>query len=148
MSEEAREVQYVEINRQMLQTIDFNKRVLGVTKRQPGPQSQDEFNLSLKQLREEISEMEDAHTNNDFIGVLDALIDLEYFLYGVLWKNGIDERMHSKLFLAVHNANMMKKLGVKKGREGFKAADAVKPSDWTDPQVMFARILDESRDSN
>jgi predicted HAD superfamily Cof-like phosphohydrolase len=75
------------------------------------------------------------------------MVDLEYFLLGVFWKNGIDEVTHQKLFSAVHSANMMKKLGVKEGREGFKAADAVKPSDWTDPQIMFARILEDVKNA-
>ena len=147
MSEKAHEesVRYIEINRQMIQTIDFNRKILGISPRTPAMQSEDEFKLSLKQLREEVSELEQSYEYQDFIGVLDALIDMEYFLLGIFWKNGIDEKTHEKLFTAVHNANMMKKLGVKKGREGFEAADAVKPTDWTDPQVMFARILEENK---
>src|SRR5690606_14084035 len=143
---ETQDVHYVEINRQMIQVIDFNRRILGISKRRPAMQDEDEFKLSLKQLREEIDELEEAYNNNDFIGTLDALIDLEYFLLGIFWKNGIDEKTHCKLFNAVHSANMMKKMGVKAGREGFRAADAVKPSDWTDPQLMFARILEEHSD--
>ena len=135
---------YVKVNHQMVQTIGFNREILGITSRTPALQPAEEFKLSLVQLREEIDEMEQAFKKGDFLSVLDALIDLEYFLYGVYWKNGIDEQLHEQLFTAVHDANMMKKRGVKKGREGFDAADATKPDAWTDPMLKFARILDNS----
>ena len=136
---------FVKINVQMLKTIDFNKDILGIERRTPGLQEPDEFKLSLHQLREEIDELELAYKHQDFLGVLDALIDLEYFMYGVFWKCGIPEHLHSELFAAVHSANMMKKRGVKAGREGYDAADANKPESWTDPTLLFARILENGK---
>ena len=134
----------IKINIQMLKTIAFNQEILGLERRPPMLQEPDEFRLSVHQLREEIDEFEQAYKKGDFIGVLDALIDLEYFLYGVFWKNGISEEVHAELFDAVHDANMMKRRGVKAGREGYDAADASKPAEWTDPTLKFARILDNS----
>ena len=133
---------YISINKQMLSVINFNYEILGIQRRRPGLQDEDEFGLSMHQLKEEISEIEDAYEKEDFIAVLDGLIDLEYFLLGIFYKNGINESTHAELFDAVHQANMLKKMGTKKGREGFDAADAVKPDSWTNPEIKFARILD------
>jgi len=133
---------YVSINRQMLSVIDFNFNILGIPKRSLGLQSEDEFRLSMHQLREEIDEIEKAFSHGDFIGVLDGLVDLEYFLLGIFYKSGINEPTHAELFDTVHQANSLKKVGVKTGREGYGAADAVKPESWVNPEIKFARILD------
>lgn len=137
------DMNYVSINRQLLSVIDFNKNILGIARRQPGLQELEEFKLSMHQLKEEIEEIEEAYDHGDFIAVLDGLIDLEYFLLGIFYKNGINEPVHAELFDAVHSSNMLKKRGVKAGREGYDAADAVKPESWTNPEIRFARILDK-----
>ena len=132
------------INRQFLQVAEFNRTVLGIPTRHLTFQDKDELELSLKQLREEIDEFNQAAKKRDFLAALDALIDLEYFLLGVLYKHGVDEELHENLFTAVHEANMLKKAGVKKerGKHG-NAIDANKPEEWTDPTVLFARIIEE-----
>jgi predicted HAD superfamily Cof-like phosphohydrolase len=135
--------QYIPVNKQMLDVINFNSSILGVERRKPGPQSVDEFKLSMHQLKEEISEIEKAFETGDFIGILDGLIDLEYFLLGIFYKNGINESIHHDLFDAVHQANLLKKVGTKAGREGYNAADAIKPDSWINPELKFARILDK-----
>lgn len=137
--------QYIPVNKQFLDVVNFNRTILGIPPRKPGPQVENEFRLSMKQLREEIDEMEAAFDKGDFIGVLDGMIDLEYFLHGIFYKNGIDEKTHAALHDAVHQANLLKKIGVKEGREGFgDAADAVKPDSWVDPELKFARILEKA----
>jgi len=135
--------QYIAVNKQLLDVINFNSSVLGIMRRRPGPQDAAEFKLSMHQLREEITEIEEAFEKGDFIGILDGLIDLEYFLLGVFYKNGINESVHAELFDAVHQANLLKKIGTKEGREGYDAADAIKPDSWTNPELKFARILDK-----
>ncbi|MDJ0952542.1 MAG: hypothetical protein QNJ81_02565 [Acidimicrobiia bacterium] len=138
------EREYIPVNKQMLDVINFNRTVLKIPPRKPGPQGKKEFDLSMHQLKEEIDEIETAFERGDFIGILDGLIDLEYFLLGIFYKNGINESTHAQLFDAVHQANLLKKMGVKEGREGFgDAADAVKPDSWVDPELKFARILEE-----
>jgi predicted HAD superfamily Cof-like phosphohydrolase len=137
---------YISINRQFLSVMDFNANILGIPRRSPQFQEKDEFELSMHQLKEEIGEIEESYKNGDFIGVLDGLIDLEYFLLGIFYKNGISESTHAELFDVVHRANMLKKMGTKAGREGFKAADAYKPDSWTDPELKIARILDKVRE--
>lgn len=135
---------YIPVNKQMLDVINFNRNILKIEHRKPGLQNQDEFKLSMRQLREEIEEIESAYEKGDFIGILDGLVDLEYFLLGIFYKNGINESTHAELFDAVHQANLLKKMGTKAGREGFgNAADAVKPSSWVDPEIKFARILEK-----
>ena len=136
--------QYIAINKQLLDVISFNQNILGIDLRKPGPQVKDEFELSMHQLKEEILEIEEAFERGDFIGILDGLIDLEYFLLGIFYKNGINEPTHTQLFDAVHQANLLKKAGIKSGREGYNAADAIKPDSWTNPEILFARILDKA----
>lgn len=136
--------EYIPVNKQFLDVVNFNRVVLGIDPRKPGPQPKNEFKLSMKQLREEIEEIEEAYEKGDFIGILDGLIDLEYFLHGVFYKNGINESTHAELHDAVHQANLLKKIGTKEGREGFgNAADAIKPDSWVDPELKFARILEK-----
>lgn len=122
--------------------VEFNQKILGIEPRKLGLMTPLEFSLSLKQLREEILEMEEAYDKGDLIGVVDGLIDLKYFLLGVVYKHGISEQVFNEMFQAVHEANMEKKLGVKKGREGFgNSADAVKPEDWVPPEARIQEIL-------
>lgn len=134
---------YISINKQMLCVMNFNRTILNIPPRQLGLQSEEEFKLSMHQLKEEIFEIETAYDHGDFIGVLDGMIDLEYFLLGVFYKSGINEPTHADLFDAVHQANLLKKAGIKAGREGYSAIDAIKPEEWTNPEVKFARILEK-----
>ncbi len=122
--------------------VHFNQRVLGITPRPIGMMQQNEFELSLTQLREEVDEMELAYKEGDFVKLLDGMIDLNFFLLGVVYKHGVDEETFNKAFQAVYEANMEKKLGVKQGREGFGgAADAVKPEGWVPPEDRIQAIL-------
>jgi len=123
--------------------IDFNQRVLKV---EPKPtialQDPDAFRLSLAQMREELDEMENAYEQGDLIGVIDGLIDLDYFHKGVVYKHGIGVALYNELFVAVHEANMEKKLGVNHNRPGFNgAADAVKPEGWLPPEDRLRAII-------
>lgn len=140
------ERQYVAVNKQLLDVVNFQRTILEIDIRKPGPQDEDEFKLSMHQLKEEIQEIETAYEKGDFIGILDGLIDLEYFLLGIFYKNGINESIHADLFDAVHQANLLKKAGTKKGREGYDAADAIKPDSWINPELKFARILDKANE--
>jgi len=66
-----------------------------------------------------------------------------YFAQGILYKMGISDDEYQKIFEIVHAANMSKKPGVKEGREGFDAVDAVKPEDFVSPEDAIMRILGE-----
>lgn len=134
------------MSKQMKQVVEFNHDILGITPRDLGVQSKNEFDLSVKQLREEIDELEEAYEKGDFIQILDAIHDLQYFSYGVLYKCGVTPEIHEQIFSAIHNCNMAKVKGVKEGREGHgNAADAVKPESWTAPETHIQHILESHK---
>lgn len=122
---------------------EFNQTVLGIDPRQPGLQDLDEAKLSHRQLLEEASEYIVANFDADFISAIDGVIDGLVFGYGILYKLGLNETQVDKIFNAVMDANMTKVRGVKVGREGFDAADAIKPDGWLAPEVRIEKILEE-----
>lgn len=97
--------------------------------------------LSLKQLNEEIHEFETADEASDLVGQVDAMLDLVYFALGILYKMGLSPLEINTLFTAVHNANMTKAIGKKKGREVEGAVDAVKPADFIDPKIIIEGVI-------
>ena len=121
--------------------VEFNQNVLGIAQRSKVLQPVDEFRLSHKQLTEEANEFLEACEDFDYINAIDAVIDSLIFGFGILYKLGLSEREVDEIFAAVMDANMTKKLGVKAGREGFNAADAVKPVDFVSPETRIMRIL-------
>lgn len=121
---------------------NFNRKILGIERNSPQIVDRDEFDLSVHQLREEIKELVDAYETGDLVQIIDALIDIDYFLHGIIYKFGISSRVYKRLFNVVHECNMSKKVGVKKGREGFNGAlDAVKPDGWVSPEETIDRLM-------
>lgn len=120
----------------------FNRDILGIPERKLGLMGEDEFKLSLHQLREELDEIEEAYNEGDLVKVVDGLIDLDYFHKGVIYKHGISEPVYEQMFEVVHNANMAKKKGVKESRQGYgDSADAVKPEGWIPPEETLGEII-------
>lgn len=119
----------------------FNRKVLGLAARPMGMMPKEEFELSLKQLREELQEIEDAYNRGDFVGIVDGLIDLDYFHKGVVYKHGITPHTYNRCFRAVHEANLKKRRS-RVARDGSSAADAVKPDGWVPPEREIQNILD------
>lgn len=103
--------------------------------------SEADMKLSRKQLHEEVREWEDADLEDDLPGQVDALLDLIYFALGILYKMGLSPLEINTLFEAVHNANMTKSVGKKKGREVEGAIDAVKPADFKDPKNVIEGVI-------
>jgi len=125
------------------QVVEFNKNVLGISPRDLGMQSEEEFRLSVHQLTEEVLEIQEAYEDKDFIALIDGLHDLEYFLLGVMYKIGLTEDKHEQIFSAIHEANTKKVRGTKLSRQGYgDSADAVKPDGWVAPETAIARILE------
>lgn len=123
---------------------NFNRKILGIPRRQLSLMNDDEFHLSLTQLREEIQEIEDAYSEGDLVKVVDGLIDLDYFQKGVVYKHGIGRSLYRRLFSAVHHCNMTKRKGIKDTRQGFgDSADAIKPEGWIPPEEAIRLILEE-----
>jgi len=125
----------------MDKVIDFNQEVLHIMPRPIGMQDPHEAALSYTQLIEEAREYQEAIGRVNFVECIDAVLDGLYFSYGILYKMGLTEQMVDEMFDAIHQTNMAKAKGIKPGREGFKAADATKPTGWVDPKVRMEEIL-------
>lgn len=72
------------------------------------------------------------------VDMLDALIDMLYFIIGRVQELGFDDKDFDKMFSFVHNANMQKEKG-NKGRGSD--TDAVKPKDWQGPETKMIKYL-------
>lgn len=126
---------------QFSQVQQFNHEILGIAPRAKGPQPIEEAQLSHRQLTEEANEYLQAIKDGDYIGAIDGCIDSIIFAMGILYKLGVREDQFDSIFEVVMSANMSKKIGVKKGREGFDAVDAIKPEGWVPPEETIAKIL-------
>lgn len=124
------------------QVIEFNKQVLKIDQRSLDMLKANEFEISIKCLKEEIEEFEQAHKNGDIIGCIDSMVDLRYFAIGVLYKMGLNVDSIIACDTAVHEANMTKKLGSVAKRAVDGAADAIKPVGWVSPEERIINILD------
>lgn len=120
----------------------FNDQVLNIGARPHGLQPLDEADLSYTQLTEEAKEYLDARASHDLPGCVDAAMDSIVFSMGILYKMGVTDEEFDTIFEVIMNANMTKKKGVAKGREGFDAADAAKPDDFVAPEQMIMEILE------
>lgn len=121
----------------------FNQEILGIKPRNLGLQEFEECKLSYAQISEEADEFMTACIQQDYVKAIDACIDSIVFAKGILYKMGVDEELFHKIFAVVMDANMQKKIGIKKGREGFNAVDAVKPENWVSPESRIEELLNE-----
>lgn len=121
--------------------VEFNQRVLKIDQRVTGFIDEAEFHISVECEKEEIDEFYYAYKSGDLIGCIDAQIDLIYFAFGVLYKFGLSVEQIEKCFIAVHEANMDKKLGSNAKRGDGQVADAVKPENWISPEERIAKII-------
>jgi len=124
------------------QVTEFNAKVLKIDQRPKDMLGEAEFQISKNCLNEEVNEFVNAHIAGDFIGCIDAMIDLIYFAYGVLYKMGLTPEEMVQCQNAVHEANMEKKLGINYHRGDGSAADAIKPDNWISPEERIIDILD------
>jgi len=123
------------------QVVVFQEQILGNIAIEKGLLSKAELDLSVNQLSEEIQELMMAHDDIDYIGAVDAAVDLLYFGVGVLHKLGLTPEQMGACFTAVHEANMEKKKGIVARRGDGTAPDAIKPEGWTAPEERIAAIL-------
>lgn len=121
--------------------VEFNQRVLKIDQRVVGFIDEAEFHISVECEKEEIDEFYYAYKSGNLIGCIDAQIDLIYFAFGVLYKFGLTTEQIGKCFIAVHEANMEKKLGSNAKRGDGRVADAVKPENWISPEERIAKII-------
>ena len=93
---------------------------------------------------EELDEFKRAYQLKNTVGMLDALIDMAYFLLGRVYECGFTEAEWDKCFAVVHECNMTKRKG-NKGRGSDD--DAVKDTDWVGPEERIREILNQSVES-
>lgn len=90
-----------------------------------------EFRLAF--LREELTELERAISDEKLDDAVDALIDLIYVAVGTLGEMGVTVQ---PTWDEVQRANMKKRRGEKSTRSGSGGYDVVKPWDWTGPNHL------------
>ena len=119
----------------------FNHELVGVPKREFKTRLDiDEYDWLREVLSEEMGEFIGSYYSDDFIGQVDALIDLIYFAMGGLTRLGVTADEAEAVFYAVHEKNMLKKAGSKgRGSE----LDATKPESWEGPEAEIKRILEK-----
>lgn len=122
--------------------VEFNQQILKIDPRPLAPLEGGELQATLKAFDEELTEFKEAIQQGDFIGQIDALTDLKYFIDGALYKMGLTAEQINDINYAVHDANMQKKLGVVEKR-GNPLGDAVKPEGWVSPEERIGKILGE-----
>ena len=94
-------------------------------------------------VNEELTEFMQAHDALDRVGMLDAIIDLIFFVMGRAQELGFSEKEFELAFNEVFKCNMRKHKG-NKGRGSD--TDATKPSDWIGPEERIKLILDHPED--
>lgn len=124
---------------------EFNNEIIGMpTVKLAHCLPPDRVNWFGKVICEELDEFREAYQLKDNVGMLDALIDMAYFVLGRVQECGFTEAQWDKCFAAVHEANMTKRKG-NKGRGSD--IDAVKDSNWVGPEERIREILEETKDS-
>ena len=123
----------------------FNQDVIGIKSRSIGELDPKEHEWLVGALGEEITELEVAYSGHDFVGQIDAVIDLIYFAAGALTRFGLPSDVSEHIFNVVHQCNLQKIKGRKQERDVQSNLDAVKPEDWSDPSAAIMDILTNLR---
>lgn len=104
----------------------------------PSILSPDRLEFYLGAAEEELQEFQEATQAGDLGEAADALVDLIYFTLGRLYEMGIPADV---VFDDVHDANMRKRRGIKKGRRVKHRDDAMKPENWVAPDHSWLAHL-------
>ena len=124
------------------QVKEFNEEIINLEIVSHAPLLKSErVDWFLNVVNEEANEFAEAWKSADAVGMLDALIDMAYFLLGRVYECGFTEAQWDKCFAAVHECNMTKRKG-NKGRGSD--ADAVKDADWVGPEERIRKILNQA----
>lgn len=112
----------------------FNREIIGL----PIPNKPTMLNFErgefrLAHMREELTEIEQAISDENLEESVDGLVDLVYVALGALIEMGVAPTL---VFEEVHRANMERKRGEKSTRSGSLGYDAVKPDGWKAPDLL------------
>jgi predicted HAD superfamily Cof-like phosphohydrolase len=116
----------------MTRIIEMHKKFDLAADQAPKALPDDEKNFRIVAMQEELDEYADANTRAD---ELDALVDLQVFLLGTVYRHGFAD-VFDEAFNRVMDANMQKMLAGEAlhSKRGF-ARDLVKPAGWTAPNL-------------
>lgn len=121
-------------NKSHLQLVkEFRERFELQLPKQLGTELKDDLNILIKCIREELSEFEEAVNEDNLIEIVDAAVDLEYFVLQIYLVTKTDS-IHKELFDEVHKSNLAKLQPngkVKKNEFG----KVVKPEGWKKPDL-------------
>jgi predicted HAD superfamily Cof-like phosphohydrolase len=122
--------------------IEFNQAILGITQATSIAElSHANFELLVRQLDEELLELQAGWEDTNIVNQVDALVDLIYFALGGLYKKGLSAKQIEHVFGLVHDANMTKGIGKVAKRNVEGAIDAVKPMDFQGPELSIREYL-------
>ena len=121
--------------------IEFQEKILGIPKPEKGLEKPAQVTWLMNALREEIDEYDDAVADEDYIGAVDALIDLLYFAIGGLHRMGLSADDMAICGQIVHRANLRKKKGIVEKRGDGTVADAVKTEVFVSPEDLMRHYL-------
>ena len=121
--------------------VQFNEIIINSPRPAKKMATEDQMNFTIKCLTEEILEYGLAHKKGDYIGAIDALIDLMYFAIGGLHRMGLTPDEMAECGRIVHESNMTKKKGVVDRRATGEVGDAVKPAAWVSPETKMREYL-------
>jgi predicted HAD superfamily Cof-like phosphohydrolase len=97
-----------------------------------GERNQDQFDLYLKLIQEEVSELQTAVDQNDRVEQLDALIDIMVVTVGAVQSLGVDAEGAWKEVMSTNFAKIDKQTGRVRKREDGKV---LKPLGWEPPDL-------------
>jgi predicted HAD superfamily Cof-like phosphohydrolase len=97
-----------------------------------GSRNQDQFDLYLKLIQEEVSELQTAVDNNDRVEQLDALIDIMVVTVGAVQSLGVDGEGAWKEVMSTNFAKIDSLTGRVRKREDGKV---MKPTGWQPPEL-------------
>lgn len=85
----------------------FNKSFGIITKKKPEVLQEKDWSLKADLMKEELFEYMEACKKNDLTDVVDAIIDMQYVLSGIIIAHGLED-VFEDLFNEVHDSNMSK----------------------------------------
>lgn len=85
----------------------FNKSFGVITRKKPEVLQKKDWSLKASLMKEELSEYIEACEKNNLTDIVDAIIDMQYILSGIILSHGI-QNIFSELFQEVHDSNMSK----------------------------------------
>ena len=120
----------------------FNEEVLHSIRGHKLLESEFQRAHTLKCLTEELAEYKLAGQKGDYLGAVDAILDLMYFAVGSLHRMGLSPTEMSDCGRIVHTANMQKAKGKVERRAVDGVPDATKPVGWESPEESMRRYLE------